>query len=89
MTKLAFQPANDAMAERMLERTLEHPVMLSELKALEGTRELDELTFLYPGQMARLFGVRPGRSDAQKKQWAKLERGDVVLFMRNNLVFLS
>lgn len=89
MTQIAFQPAGDPVSGANLQKSLDNPVILSGLKALAGTGEARDLALLYPGDMARVGGVRKGRSDRQKRQWNKLERGDVVLFAEGDTVFLS
>lgn len=89
MTKIAFQPAGDPISESNLEKSLYQPVILTGLNSLAGTRAAQELAVIYPGGIARIGGVRRGRRDRQKRQWNKLERGDVVLFMKEDTVFLS
>lgn len=89
MTKIAYQPAGDPMSEKNLEKTLYSPVILSELQALADTDLAQELALTFPGDMARVGGIKRGKDDAQLHEWEKLERGDVVLFMREEEVFLS
>lgn len=89
MTKIAFQPAGDPVSEANLEKTLYNPVVLSGLKSLAETGIARELSLIYPGDMARIGGVRRGKRDRQKRQWDKLERGDVVLCLRDDEVFLA
>jgi len=89
MTKIAFQPAGDPMSEENLEKSLYSPVILSEVEALSGTQLARELALTYPGDMARVGGVKRGKRDEQLREWEKLERGDVVLFASGDEVFLS
>lgn len=89
MTKIAFQPAADPMSAENLEKSLYNPVILSSLKALSGSDVAKELALTFPGDMARVGGVKRGKRDEQLREWEKLERGDVVLFMREGEVFLS
>lgn len=89
MTKIAFQPAGDPMSEANLEKTLFNPVVLSEIQALAGSGLLEDLALTFPGDMARVGGVKRGKRDEQMREWEKLERGDVVLFMKDDEVFLS
>lgn len=89
MTKIAFQPAGDPMSQENLEKSLFNPVVLSEVKALRNTALAEELALTYPGDMARVGGVKRGKRDAQLREWEKLERGDVVLFMADDEVILS
>lgn len=89
MTKIAFQPAGDPMSEENLEKTLYNPVILSEIESLAGTRLARDLALTFPGDMARVGGVKRGKQDSQLREWEKLERGDAVLFMKDDDVFLS
>lgn len=89
MTKVVFQSAADRMSAENLEKTLLNPVTLSELSTLQGSSDLEELQTIYPGNMARIGGVKRGKDDEQKAEWSKLERGDVVLFKKDEEIFLS
>lgn len=89
MTKIAFQSAADPDSGANLEKTLLNPVVLSELRSIRGTGVAEELATIYPGDMARVGGVKLGKDGEQKGEWEKLQRGDVVLFMRDGMVFLS
>lgn len=89
MTKIAFQPASDPMSLENLEKSLFSPVILSEIDALKGSSLAEELALTYPGDMARIGGVKRGKKDRQLREWEKLERGDIVLFMKDDEVFLS
>ncbi|MEA5444345.1 hypothetical protein VCB98_00750 [Gammaproteobacteria bacterium AB-CW1] len=89
MTKIALQAAADPESRENLEKTLLEPVVLSELSSIRGTGIAEELATIYPGDMARIGGVKSGRASEQKAEWEKLQRGDVVLFMRDDMVFLS
>jgi hypothetical protein len=89
MTKVAFQSVADRQSTENLEKTLLNPAVLSELESIRDTGVAEELSTIYPGDMARIGGVRLGRDGRRKKEWEKLQRGDVVLFMRDDMVFLS
>ncbi|MCP1726522.1 hypothetical protein J2T60_000487 [Natronospira proteinivora] len=89
MTKIAFQSAADSDSRENLEKTLLNPVVLSELESIRGTGIAEELANIYPGDMARVGAVKQGKEGEQKAEWEKLQRGDVVLFMRDDMVFLS
>jgi len=89
MTKIAFQSAADSNSRENLDKTLLNPVVLSELESIRGTGIAEELAAIYPGDMARVGAVKLGKEGEQKGEWEKLQRGDVVLFMRDDMVFLS
>jgi|GEM_PF-1827380 len=89
MTKIAFQSAADSDSSENLEKTLLSPVVLSELESIRGTGVAEELAAIYPGDMARVGGIKLGKEGQQKGEWEKLQRGDVVLFMKDDMVFLS
>ncbi len=89
MTKIAFQSAADPGSRENLEKTLLDPVVLSELSSIRGTGMAEELATIYPGDMARIGGIKLGKDGEQKAEWEKLQRGDVVLFLRDDMVFLS
>ncbi len=89
MTKIAFQSAADENSAANLDKTLLNPVTLSELDSIRGTGLAEELLTNFPGDMARVGGVKTGKDGEQKAEWEKLQRGDVVLFLRDDQVFLS
>lgn len=89
MTKIAFQSATDEVSAENLDKTLLNPVTLSSLDSIRGTGLAEELATNYPGDMARIGGVKTGKDGEQKAEWEKLQRGDVVLFLRDDMVFLS
>lgn len=88
MVSVAIQPSGNADSRAHYRDTIESPVDLTGKSQLLGS-ERATLNKLYPGRLAPLWGVTPGKNGANVSKYERLSRGDIVLFTRDNYVVSS
>lgn len=84
----AIQPCGNKASREHYRDTIESPVDLDEKRELLGSA-YESLGSLFPDHRAALWGVTPGKNNANGSKYAKLDDGDVVVFTRDKRVIAS
>ena len=88
MNKIILQPAGSASAKSHYIDTIENPVDINLIAEYVEIVDLDILKQIY-NKEAHVWGVTPGTKLLNKNKWDKIEKGDTVLFARNNHIISS
>src|SRR5213078_4824186 len=87
MSNLILQPAGGGGEKHLW--TITDGVRLSKIKLHVDQEQLDALAGLYPGGVARIWGLTPGDGGRNQRKWSHFERDDIVLFCGQKRVFAS
>lgn len=89
MSHIILQPSGSKDAKEHYENTVKKPVDISRLAKFIKGPELDNLKKMYPDGQVPVWGVTPGKNDANKGKWDKIEPSDIVLFSGDKKIFSS
>jgi hypothetical protein len=87
--QVVLQPAGQAAATIHYQDTIATPVSLSRLKSHLKPADFDDLLRIYPGGLAPVWGVTPGKEGQNEKRWKRMNVGDVVFFAKQGKVISS
>lgn len=85
--RVVLQPTSDKTAQANYKKTILNLVDLDEVKPFIQSHEYDELKAVYPSGKCNVWGVKNGKNDATKKQYDKLQVGDLVWFYKSSLFY--
>lgn len=85
--RVVLQPTSDKTAQVNYKKTILNSIDLDEVKPFIHAHEYDELNTIYPSGKCNVWGVKNGKNDMTKKQYEKLQVGDLVWFYKSNLFY--
>jgi len=88
MMAVAIQPAGSPASREHYLDTVENPVKISQYEELIGT-DLVSLQKISKNGATALWGVTPGKNNANVSKYKKLSVGDLVIFTRDKKAFAS
>jgi hypothetical protein len=89
MTKIVLQPAGGIVASKHFEKTVRRPVALVDIKSFFDEQQWAELRDNVPTDRMSVWGVTNGQRNINRNKWKRIEKGDVVLFSGNNIIYAS
>jgi hypothetical protein len=87
MSNVILQPAGRSAEKHMW--TIRDGVGMSRIKPYVDQEVIARLAALYPGGVARVWGLTPGAQGRNEQKWSCFQRNDVVLFCGHSRVFGS
>lgn len=86
---VSLNPSGDKNSRKHFADTMENLVDFRKYESLLTPQIYSKLLNLHTNGLACLWGVVPGVSDRNVKQWEKLGEGSVAIFSRKNLIYAS
>lgn len=88
MNKIIIQPASGPEPREHFKKTIDKGVRLDEISGYLGSKEIEQLKFIYGGSQIFIWGVVPGDNDRNVSKWEKIKVNDVVLFYQQDFLKL-
>ncbi len=85
--QLILQPAGKGAATIHYRDTIANPVLLARIKPFLSDDDFKQLSTIYPGAAAPVWGVTPGENDRNRKRWERINPGDIALFAKKGKLF--
>lgn len=89
MTRVVLQPAGDRVGKKNYTNTITRLIPLNRIEKFVTDSRTEYLKNIYSGGSVPVWGATRGDKDRNKKQWEKMQTGDIVLFSGNNTIFSS
>jgi hypothetical protein len=89
MSTVILQPAGKGAAKEHYSNTIANPVQLSRMEKYLSPRQVAYLREIYGERGIPVWGTTPGDKNRNKKQWEKVQKGDIALFTGDNKIFSS
>ncbi|BFI99902.1 MAG: hypothetical protein PME_23380 [Priestia megaterium] len=89
MSKVILQPTGNAIAKLNYQTSVLNTVELNLLKQYLSQKEVTYLENIYGNYGVPVWGVTVGVNNRNKKQWERINEGDIALFAGKNKIFSS
>jgi hypothetical protein len=90
MGKIILQPSSNIDAYKHFQDTVQKPVPISSiLPHVRIDAEINNIRQVSRNNSVFVWGVTPGKKDANSKKWSRINPGDVTLFYRQGFIFSS
>jgi hypothetical protein len=83
MSLVVLQPASNDVARTNYTKTVKRLIELEKVRSHVPSQIHNQLIELYPEGEAPIWGVKP----KHRKPWERIQKGNVILFARDNAVF--
>ena len=87
MYRVILQPAGDDEAKENYSNTISTPVQLTYIEKYLSEDQVSYLKQIYGNKAIPVWGITPGKKDRKRKEWERIQKGDVTLFTANNKIF--
>lgn len=89
MPNIFLQPSSTNTTLKNSDDAILKEISIDQYKDLIDQKDYEILKGIYPGDIAKLRGITPGKNDSNVNKWKSIEPGDVVLFYRKGVYQLS
>lgn len=89
MQQIIIQPARDPAARLNYSKAVEGGVDLDVIKQHTDSGTYNKILSYYQNTKAKAWGLTPGTTKKNSNSWERINTGDIVLFLKNKMVYSS